>query len=223
MKKPKLDLAGIKTWLLSHGEKVAFGIVALLFLMFVYSALQLESLEANYEPEKLKQLATTVQEHVKNSGWDPKREKVQVVNYAERAKAKPLTVGVFSTPTPWNPRDTDPKSKRGKPEVLTVEELRVSAGMDLFTLKAGAGGAAGESKIKAQPWAVVTGLVPIAKQRQVYAGAFAEAVEYQPNRDVPSYLQPVLERAVVDPAKPDQLTWEKVPEATAFIEMWPSN
>ena len=221
--KAKLDLGGIKNWLLAHGEKVAFGVVALLFLMFVYSAVQLESLDDQYEPTKMETLASAVQQHVSTSRWDAKREKIQVVNYAERAKSKPLAVDVFATPVPLNPRDTDPKSKRGKPEVLAVEELRVAAGMDLFALKADSGANTSDSKIQAQPWAVVTGLVPIAKQRQAYAGAFAEAMEYLPSRDVPAYLQPVLERAVVDPAKPDQLTWEKVPDATAFVAMWPAN
>jgi hypothetical protein len=170
----------------------------------------------------MESLASAVQQHVTSSKWDAKRENIQVVNYAERAKPKPIAVGVFVTPVPLNPRDTDPKSKRGKPEILTVEELRVAAGMDLFAVKATTGGTGGDSGSRAQPWAVVTGLVPIAKQRQVYAGAFAEAMEYAPNRDVPTYLKPVLERAVVDPAKPDQSAWEVVPEATAFLEMWPS-
>jgi hypothetical protein len=220
MKKPKLDVAGIKNWLLAHGEKVAFGICTLLFLMFVYSALKLESLEDTYEPAKMETLASTVQQHVTSSKWDAKRENIQVVNYAERAKPKPLAVGTFVTPIPLNPRDTDPKSKRGKPEILPVEELRVAAGMDLFALKAASGGTGGDATIRAQPWAVVTGLVPIAKQRLAYAGAFAEAMEYVPARDVPTYLKPVLERAVVDPAKPDQLNWEAVPDASAFIATW---
>jgi hypothetical protein len=223
MKKPKLDVAGIKNWLLTHGEKVAFGVCALLFVMFVYSALSLESLEDKYEPAKMESLASTVQAHVTSSKWDAKRENIQVVNYAERAKPKPIAVGVFVTPIPLNPRDTDPKSKRGKPEILPVEELRVAAGMDLFALKPTGGGAGGDQGIRAQPWAVVTGLVPIAKQRLAYANAFATAMEFVPARDVPTYLKPVLERAVVDPTKPDQLTWEAVPEATAFIEMWPAS
>ncbi len=222
--KMKFDLASIKGWLLAHGEKVALGVVGMVFLLFVYSAMQRETLEEQYAPEKMQQLAATVGEHVRNSKWDPDREKLKVVSYAERAKPKIIPVGTYALPRAFNPPVTDPKAKRGIPEVLPPEELRVAAGMDVIQVKAADrnGARQGDQEnagnaLKAQPWAVVTGLVPINKERQAFAQAYAEAVEFDRNRDVvPKYLRPVLERAEVDPAKsdqkPDQLTWSPVPD-----------
>ncbi len=220
--KMKFDLGSIKSWLLAHGEKVGLGVVGLVFLMFVYSALQRETLEATYEPDKLSQLASQVGQHVQNSKWDPAREAVKVVNYAERAKPKVLPVGTYKLPTAFNPPVTDPKAKRGEPEILPPEELRVAAGMDIFEIKKaaaatapGGGGNEQAAGLKAQPWAVVTGLVPIEQHRQAFASVFVEAVDFKADRDTPKYLRTVLERAEVDPAKPDELTWTEVPTPPA--------
>ena len=215
--KMKFDLGSIKNWLLAHGEKVAMGVVALVFLLFVYSAATQETLDANYEPQKMEQQASAVVQHVQTSKWDSAREAVKVVNYAERAKPKVLPVGTYALPRAFSGPVTDPKAKRGQPEILPPEELRVAAGMDIFEIKGAApagGGKEGQGvTLKAQPWAVVTGLVPIERHRQAFASVFAEAVEFKPDRDAPTFLQPILERAEVDPAKPDQLTWAKVPDA----------
>ncbi len=215
--KMKFDLGSIKNWLLAHGEKVALGVVALVFLMFVYSALQRETLEATYEPEKMTQLASQVGDHVRNSKWDQTREAIKVVNYAERAKPKVIPVGAYKLPIAFDKPVTDPKAKRGEPEILPPEELRVAAGMDILEVKdAAAGGPDQKGQgvgLKAQPWAVITGLVPIERHRQAFASVFAEAMEFTASRDTPTYLQPLLERAEVNPANPDQLTWTKLSEA----------
>ncbi len=216
--KMKFDLGAIKGWLLAHGEKVAFGIVSLVFLLLVYSTLGRETLDARHEPERMTTLANQVRDHVTNSTWDAAREEVKVVNYAERAKSEPLPVDSYAIALPLNRPVADPKAKRAQPEVLRPEELRVASGVDIFLVK-GAGGAAGQNRggqtAKAQPWAVVTALVPLARQHTAFDAAFAEAVDFDPKRDFPQYLKPKLERAVVDPAKPDQLTWEPVANPAA--------
>jgi len=212
--KLKFDLGAIKGWLLAHGEKVAFGIVSVVFLLLVYSTLQRESLDAKYEPTKMESLATQVRSHVEGSTWDAAREEVKVVNYAERAKSEPLPVGSYAIALPLNRPVADPKAKRAQPEVLKPEELRVASGVDIFLVKGAGGGAAAENRggqtAKAQRWAVVTALVPLAQQHAAFDAAFTEAVDFDPKRDFPQYLKPKLERAIVDPAKPDQLTWEPV-------------
>lgn len=208
--KMKFDLGAIKGWLLAHGEKVAFGIIGLVFLMLVYSTLQRESLDAQQAPERMQSMATQVTDHVRNSTWDATREQVKVVNYAERAKSEPLPVGSYAIALPLNRPVADPKAKRSQPEVLKPEEMRVAAGMDIFLTKGGADGQARGQSAKAQPWAVVTALVPLARQHAAFDGAFAEAVEYDPKRDKPDYLAPKLERATINPAKPNELTWEVI-------------
>ncbi len=216
--KMKFDLGAIKGWLLAHGEKVAFGVVGVVFLLLVYSTLGRETLDAQHEPDRMTTLANQVRDHVTNSTWDAAREQVKVVNYAERAKSEPLPVDSYAIALPLNRPVADPKAKRAQPEVLRPEELRVASGVDIFLVK-GAGGAAGQNRggqtAKAQPWAVVTALVPLAKQHTAFEAAFAEAVDFDPKRDFPQFLKPKLERAVIDPAKPDQLTWEPVANPAA--------
>lgn len=216
--KMKFDLGAVKNWLLAHGEKLAFGVVSVVFLLLVYSTLQRESLDAQHEPDQMQALAGQVRSHIENSTWDAAREEVKVVNYAERAKSEPLPVESYAIALPLNRPVRDPKAKRAQPAVLPPEELRVASGVDIFLVK-GAGGGGGENRggqtAKAQPWAVVTALVPLAKQHAAFDAAFAEAIDYDPKRDTPQYLKPKLERAVVDPTKPDQLTWEPVANPAA--------
>lgn len=220
--KMKFDLGAMKGWLLAHGEKVAFGVVSLVFLLLVYSTLGRESLDAQHEPDRMQNLAGQVTDHVRNSTWDAAREEVKVVNYAERAKSEPLPVDSYAIALPLNRPVADPKAKRAQPEVLRPEELRVASGVDIFLVKgagAAAGGNRGGQTAKAQPWTVVTALVPLAKQHAAFDAAFAEAVDFDPKRDTMQYLKPKLERAVVDPAKPDQLTWEPVANPAAIDQV----
>ncbi len=218
--KVKIDLTSIKSWMLSHGEKVAFAIVGLVFLLFVYSALQRESLDDQYEPEKMKTLAENVEQHLTASKWDAGREQLKIVNYADRAVAKPVKLGDFPLP-PLDAPESDPKARRGVPSVLPPEELRVAAGMDVFKLKGdGDGEGGGSTKLQAQPWAVVTGLVPYQRQRGEYAKAFENAINYSSDRDVPRYGIPQLERTVVDPANPDKVDWQRVTFPKQFEDKW---
>jgi hypothetical protein len=62
--KVKLDVASIKTWLMEHGEKVVFAVVALVFLGFVYSAARREVLDESKQPEKLQAIANDVRARV---------------------------------------------------------------------------------------------------------------------------------------------------------------
>ncbi|MEX0676144.1 MAG: hypothetical protein WD063_03665 [Pirellulales bacterium] len=223
--KMKLDLASIKVWMLEHGEKLALAVVAVVVLLFTYSAIRREALDASKEPDKLRDLARSVGDKVQASRWDAKRERLQVVNYTERANSKLVDGSVFALVRPFNPPPTDPKARRDEPEVLGVEDLRAGSGYDVFSLKGdkAAGGGAGDGqgvKLHAQPWAVVTGLVPLERQKQAYAQAFGRAVGADPNLDVPQYYAPLLERAEVDEAQPNKVEWKRVPFADQVEEQW---
>lgn len=219
--KLQLDLASIKSWLLEHGEKVAFAIVAVVFLLFTYSAFSREVLEASKQPDELQKLADSVRQHVTSSTFDPAREGVQVVDYTERAMSKPVKPENYVLATPLNPPVTDPKDRRGDPEVLGAGELHVAAGFDVFSFKPddGAAAAGGDgqnhAKLQPQPWAVVTGLVPLARQEQEFTKMFAQAVGADQKRDVPHYMKPVLERLEVGKEK-----WENVPAAEKYEVLW---
>ncbi len=220
--KASLDLASLKNWLLEHGEKLALGVVAVVVLLFTYFAIQREVLDASKQPDNLRELARTVNEHVTASRWDAQREGLQLVDYTERAKSKPVKLGSFALPTLFDPPPHDPKAKRDDPEVLGVEDLRVGSGYDVFAMKADAAarGEGQETQLQAQPWAVVTGLVPIERQKQAYARAFSQAVDADLNRDVPRYARPFVERTEVDEAHPEKVAWTRVPFVDKYEEKW---
>lgn len=221
--KLKFDLPGIKNWMLEHGEKLAFGVVGVVFVLFTYYALQREVLEPSKQPERLRDLATNVSQHLTSSRWDAQREGVQVIDYSERAASKPLDIASVALWTPFNPPVTDPKAKRDVPEVLGVEELRVASGYDLFQIKEAAGGK-NEQKLatarKAQPWAVVTALVPVERQKQEFERAFAHAVGADSKRDFPQYYAPLLERCEFDESHPEKEDWKQVPFAKQYEDQW---
>jgi hypothetical protein len=134
--KMKLDLRSMKDFVVEHGEKLAFGVVAIVFAMFVYSALKREVLEAGKQPDQLRQMATQVQTHVEQSTFDAKREGLAVVDYVRRAKRDPVAADLFKLAVPViNPPIAEQKTKRDDPQVFPPEDLRVDAGFDVFALQ----------------------------------------------------------------------------------------
>jgi hypothetical protein len=235
--KVKFDLASIKTWIFEHGEKLAFGLMVLVFLMFMYSAAKREVLEATKQPDKLQQVANQVTSHVADSKWDEKRTGVQIVDYQQRAKRESVPHEKFPINVPLSTPLIDPKGKRDDPEIFNAEELRASAGIGTFALRgdnvsAGSGGkpAGGKqgqgirptssSKLKAQAWAVVTALVPTDKQAKEYSRVFSRAMGESAERDVPRYSGAIFERAQIDPANPDKLDWTPVDAMATFEAQW---
>jgi hypothetical protein len=160
---------------------------------------------------------------VGSTKFDAEREKVFPVNYAERAKSKPLDAKQFAIEKPFNAPIVPPKAKRGVPDVLPAEELRVATGYDAFELKPQAAGNAGgnqQSQLKPQAWAVVTALVPVEKQRQAFQQAFAQAMGGDQKRDTVTYLVPILQRT--EAANPKEADWKAVEPAKQFEEQWTS-
>jgi hypothetical protein len=243
--KMKFDLASIKSWLFEHGEKVAFGTMVLVFLMFAYSALQREVLDPTKGETKLSEQARAVTEHVSKSAWDVKNAEVQIVDYKERAKRDPVPAEAFATNKPYAWPIFDPKGKRDDPELFGIEEPRASAGVGIFALKgaaaapaagAGAGGQGGgradarkggggvqpstESKLTSQAWVVVTALVPVEKQSAEYNRVFSHAMGESAERDTPHYTRPIVERAQVDAKNPDKLDWKPLEPLTVDQPNW---
>jgi hypothetical protein len=245
--KMKFDLASIKTWLFEHGEKLAFGTMVLVFLMFAYSALQREVLDPTKGETKLAETARAVTEHVSKSTWDVKNAGVQIVDYRARAKRDPVPPEAFAANRPLAPPIFDPKGKRDDPELFSVEEPRAGAGVGIFALKAttapaaasaapgarpgvpgggskpGVGGGVRpthEAKLKSQAWAVVTALVPVEKQAAEYNRVFANAMGQAVERDTPYYSRPIVERAEIDPKNPDKLDWKPLGPLTVSQADW---
>lgn len=242
MKKPKLDLASIKRWLFEHGEKLAFGIMVVVFMLFAYSAAKREVLDDSKQPEQLKSKADNVTRHVAESQWDPKNPDVQIVDYQGRTKRDVILAENYALAKSLNTPIADDKGKREDPEIFNVEQLRVRAGMAPFAYK-GQGGAASSSdnkpvargevrgpgrgfapssgsKLEPQPWAVITALVPIEKQAAEFARLFASAAGENPERDTPHYAGKSVERAEIDEKQPDKLDWKPLTAFTTLEQRW---
>ena len=242
--KMKFDLASIKAWLFEHGEKLAFGTMVLVFLMFAYSALQREVLDPTKGETRLAEAARAVTDHVSKSTWDVKNAGVQIVDYKERAKRDPVPEKEFAANKPLAWPIFDPKGKRDDPEIYSIEEPRASAGVGTFALKAagapagaanvaagGGGGGGGqrrrggvkpsnESTLKSQAWTVVTALVPIEKQTAEYSRVFSHAMGESAERDMPRYARAIVERAEVDAKNPDKLDWKPLGPLTVSQPDW---
>jgi len=233
----KFDLASIKSWLFEHGEKLAFGTMVLVFLMFAYSALQREVLDPTKSETKLAETARAVTEHVSKSAWDVKNSGVQIVDYKQRAKRDPVSADAFAANKPLAPPIFDPKGKRDDPEILSIEEPRASGGVGIFAFKGAAaapgraaapGGARGggglnpgtDAKLKSQAWAVITALVPIEKQAAEYNRVFSHAMGRVAEKDTPHYSRAIVERAEIDAKNPDKLDWKPLGPLTVEQADW---
>ncbi len=194
--KMKFDLGAIKNLALAHGEKLAFGVVGLVFLLLVWGAIKRPTLGDSNQPDQLRQKAQNVQSHVEQSTFDPTKEGISVVDYSKRATRDPVLIGAYASPRVLNPLVIDQKTRRENPQVFPVEDLRNGAGFGLFALKGDGAAVApvrrepkeGERRftrrpgskihrayeaqdnvaIKERAWAVITGLVPVRKQAQEY-------------------------------------------------------
>jgi hypothetical protein len=240
--KVKFDLASIKGWLFEHGEKLAFGLMVVVFLLFAYSAAQREVLDDSKQPEKLKGVADSVVRHVESSTWKPDNPEVQLVDYQARTKRDEVKPEHFSTPVPWNAPIADAKGKREDPEIFNAQHLLVSAGTAPFAFKgqapaakAGAeparparGQSSGEGRgftpnssslLKPQSWVVITALVPVDKQAAEHARVFSQAQGGNPQRDIPLYAGKSVERAEIDERQPDKLEW-KLLTASQLEQQW---
>jgi len=78
------------------------------------------------------------------------------------------------------------------------------------------------AKLKAQPWAVITGLIPLEKQKQEYARVFERTAGGSAERDTPRYAGVRVLRAEVNDAEPDKLDWKPIPRSESFEAQWES-
>jgi hypothetical protein len=243
--KLKFDAAGLKKWAFEHGEKVALGIMVLVFLSFTYFAIRREVLDDTKQPEKLQAIAGDVKNKIDSSKWSADHEKVALVDFDARAKRDAVEAKSFAMDTPFSRPLAEPKVKREDPQLFNAEELHVAAGFGPFALKtdAPAGAAPGGqarargpakvgardgngfhpaniSRLQPQPWAVVTALVPVEKQRKEYERVFERAVVEDKSRDVPHYAGPVVERAEVSDADPKKFDWKPLSDPTVFEARW---
>ena len=234
MKKIKLQLDKdtILEFLLQNVEKIVLGVVVLIFLSLVYSAIahsgrfdrypkQLEDEAANSQ----RTIDTTPPESALTTLSGKDRDYV-----AEASRSRdPIRENLYSIGG-WSPPLFEKRPLRDMPRLLPVQDLHSAAGMGAFRAAAAAEGATGSGGAprggaavraaaggtRGQRWIVLTGLVPLEQQQAAYAEVFKQAVFQDPQKDEPAYLGYFVQRAEVgnsgDAAKPD---WEQVPLITS--------
>jgi hypothetical protein len=221
MKAPSIgiDKEAVLDFLLGHGEKVVGAVVGLGALWLAWGgidALQSKSVKPDQRPEAILARAGEARNNIDREKTPPPQE---------RWPGPPLT----ATIDPWRSPEVAPppagamlnkplfeeRAKRSQPAVFPIEDLRAVAG--LAVLPPGKTPPGDPQQPQPQPpqqqitpYVVVTGLIPVAKQRAEYRQRFAEAQFPQPDRDAPVWSDWIFERSV----GPGFERWERIDPAT---------
>lgn len=216
--KVKLDPASLKQFALDHFEKALFGVVVLVFLLFVYKAVGREAL--NFTPEDLAREAERAKTNLKNSQPTDVPQLKEYTKEAPRIR-QPIDPNFYTVKT-FAPPIFPQMAPRTQPQVFPVEDVRATAGQGSFSTVTvmeeepsatptmmGAG-----SQLRGMRWVCVTALIPHAKYYEAFKLALENARYRDPARDFPLYRYYYIERAEVDPQDPDadpnSLTWVRL-------------
>lgn len=235
-----------KEFLVQHGEKVALAIVipVALFLMslgFTYAPptwtpTDLEQVATRAEDHITKIERTAADEGVTIFDYD---RLAQLIKLEGGIRTQP-----YQTKTFWRPSLFPERQKRTAVSVLAVRDLRVTSGIGAIatippqlddSLLGGAGGTpppmgggmaggigsgglgGGTAQHKdGKRWALVTGLIPIREQFDIYLAAFANATHTDPMRDTPLYTIYNIERCEVTPSGNGE--WQSLDAFSALMK-----
>jgi hypothetical protein len=187
--KSKFDPKVIQQFFMDHTEKLVIGLVATLFLFFVYQSTLLDHYKKT--PEELQQATSNASAKILNGPATKTAPKeTPITPYADMIDQfkQPIDPGAYPTPVGmfWK---ADPRLRlRESPEVLAAEQLRAIPGR---------GAVAEVNGTRGLRWIVVTGLVPYKKQLAEYQAKFASATGYDPVKDMPRYKGYFVQRAEV--------------------------
>ncbi len=226
--KVKFDQKAIQDFLLRTIEKIVLGVVAVVFLWMMYSALS----QAGGFGKSPAELQADVRKGENTIKSTPAESDLKVADYAALAKRSRdrIEEAPYQDVTLWDPPLFERRPQREAPLLLAVQQLRGSAGVGAFRAAGGgviaqrggrgarpamARAAAGDA-LHGKRWVVVTGLVPIERQEAAYAEAFRTAMGYDPQTDYrPNYLGYWIQRVeVAGPSEAANPDWSK---ATEFI------
>jgi hypothetical protein len=235
MKKPKLrlDKAALQEFFIQNVEKIVFGLLAMVFLFMVYSAIM--GVERySKTPQQLQEATSRGQSNLAQGKPNPEDPVLRMDNKDYDAQVTknhaPLLAANYPPLPPWGNDIFAKRPPRDAPAVYAVRDLRGTAGVGAFSMtveslprdpaaaddardarRPAAG--TGAMETRGQRWIVITALVPIAEQEK----AFAELKDcgtvgsYDPNtRDVVEYSGYIVERVEVNsPADIADPNWAK--------------
>jgi len=211
-----LDKKSIQEFFLQHTEKIIFGIVVVVLLLMAYAAIDRPVYSRT--PQDLLSLANQAQQNVMRT---PGQVELRVVDYAKIAdNVRRIDEATYPMPTDPLPPVFKPRGKRGEPQTYPVEKLAASAGFGAFSASAGA--ALGGQGNRGYRWALITGLVPIARQTEAYYECFRNA--FPPEKNPPKYAYYEVQRADVTDQTTDlgSLKWDSLDldKADAVPKEW---
>lgn len=237
-KKKKLDIGLFFT---ENVEKIILILVIPLAIYIAYRGTQYEPLA--WQPDALAKAAENANNTIKTSERKAVDEGVSIITYDVKAtwiKAK-IRSDYYRTETQWLPSLFPEKNKRTAVHVLPVKELKAQAGLGAVSINptsplAGSAMETGSSAMTGstatgtrigERWAIVTGLIPIREQLNLYVDKFSSSVLPDALRDMPTYILYDVERAEIVPGKSlDELQWQRLDFLTEFLQkrsLWSNN
>jgi hypothetical protein len=201
--KLKLDKIAIKNFFLDHAEKVVFGVVMLGVIMIVYNSMNSREKMEKQPSDLVSKVGTASAKLKQETEVEKKADELDNITKLSRVaiQDEPYQLTHYFSP-PLRKLDR----ARGEPKILEVESLRVAAGSGLFQIsaptKAGRAGAAagGNNELRGRKWLVVTGLVPVKKQSELFKDTFSDCRRNrEASRDTtPDYRGYIVQRLEVN-------------------------
>ncbi len=228
--KLNLDKNAIKNFFIDHTEKVVFGLVLLGVVLIVYSAVSGRE-KTDKNPEDLLAKVNAAKTGIEQS--QPVAKKIVEIDKITALSHEPIKVEGYELTKPISPPIGKLEHPRGEPPVLAVEKLRAAAGTGMFqiiTAAKTAGGERGGGTLRPEPanpgvsdqrgerWAVLTALVPMKKQSDLYRDTFCDCRHLDPVKDsVPEYKGYWVERLEISsPADIKNPDWNNTKKVTKF-------
>lgn len=219
--KISLDSRSIKQFFVDHVEKIIFGIVVVVFLLFVYKAVARNKLD--WQPQDLVQDAEQAKKRIQETKPTP----IPIREFTKEAAGirRPIAEADYTYKVAWDPLIFAENVPRGLPVLFPIKDLRANAGNGAFAMAPEDEEEEDESvsTTRGQRWVVLTGLIEHRKQKEAYDTAFQEAAQWDPQRDYPDYVFYRVERAEVDPrVETAELKWTPihVMNMLALQDLW---
>ena len=216
----KLDKKALRAFFIDHGEKVAYGLVACCALVLIYLALS----EKGYDkkPSDLTASIENAEKTMSKTAPEPPPECVPPDLQVGRGE---IRSAAYAWSVPLLTRPVITKKLREMPHLCAVENLHGVAGVGAFSIAQGALAPVAplvaprtgrhttvpvhvDSGVRGERFIVLTGSVPVEKQRDLYNQCFQTAQSANVRSDVPDYVGFFCPRAELSgDALPDKPQW----------------
>ena len=218
--KLKFDTSAIKSFFLSHGEKLGFALVAVCLLLFVAGAVGVTGYDKT--PQQIMDLVAGAKAKLDPpDGPPPDPEAIkedngltvseEVARLREEIKDATKLHTTFGT-TIWTPYLFEPKPKRGEPKLYPITDLLASVHNGAIQVQPNEVNPLLSRSVVGRRWVTITGLIPLKKQVEAYDEVFENAQLQLDNKDFPQYIYYNIEREELDTPNPTgEPNWSRVP------------